>query len=208
MASIFSHCQKGPGERVTITYITCPCSLSCDHLIWVRLSHFMSFSPAQLLPVQQKYLSRHSLRCSPGMCKPCPGWGLSPGKVLPSPASPAASVAFLPPHPALPHQEQSAPGTALLRHGGEQHSPERGCSSWVVCDGYLYISPLWLLFLYFIFALPPQRLLSSSSSPFLSGPWIAGAQPLLQQKGGVLEVFGVQQKENQRLGLFAYYGGI
>lgn len=78
MASIFSHCQKGPGEYVIIICIACPCNLSCNHLIWVGLSHFMSFSPARLLPVRQKYLSRHSLHCSPWYLQAVPRLGAPP----------------------------------------------------------------------------------------------------------------------------------
>lgn len=76
----------------------------------------------------------------------------------------------------LPCPEQPAPHTALLRRRGEQHSPEQGCSSWMTCNGCLYISPLCLLFPFFFSYLPtpqttdvfvcsfPQQTLNSEST--------------------------------------------
>lgn len=46
------------------------------------------------------------------------------------------------------------PRTSPHRQRGKEHSLEQGCSSWMLCNGCLYISPLYLLFPFF-FLYPP-----------------------------------------------------
>lgn len=130
---------------------------------------------------------QHSLHCSPW-------YFASPGSGFPLPFFP------LPPGHSC---HLTLPCTSPLRQGGSQHSLEQGCSSWMPCNGCLYISPLCLLFpFFFIGALPSHRWLSSLSAPFLSCSWIVRAQPSPQQKEERLGVFGGQQKEKQRRVLF------
>lgn len=111
MAFVFSHCQKGPGEYVITLCVACPCSPSCDHLIWVGRSHLMSFNPAQLLSVQQKYPALTKPALFPLVfCKPCPGWGLPPWEMLPSPAPPCClrGIPTTSPCPAAPGAASTA----------------------------------------------------------------------------------------------------
>lgn len=190
-----SHCQKGLVEYVATLCVAGSCSPSCDRLIRVGLLS-LNITSAQ----RSSYLCNkntqntqplHSLRCSPWDFASCAQAGgsfhvrCSPLQLLLLPPGHSYHLT-LPCHTSTAHRP---------RHRGGQHSPEQGCSSWMTCNGCFYISPLCLLFPFFFLPSHPHRRLSSSSAAFLSGPWIVKAQFSLQQKGGGLVVFGIQQKE-------------
>lgn len=149
-----------------------PPAIISDHLICVGLAWCHSAQGSSYQCNKNTQL-QHSLHCFLW-------YFASPGSGFPLPFSP------LPPGHSLPH-------TSPLRQKGKQHSLEQGCSSWMPCNGCIYISPLCLLFLFFFFWYPSsRRWLSLPSAPFLSSSWMVRAQPLSQQKGEGLGVFAGQ----------------